>query len=1356
MKYSKITALSVMLIATMVAQAGEWTTYFAYNNVTQIAMSPDKVFAISDGNLFSVNKMTEEVEIYNRQSGLHATGITCIHYDELGEQLIICYATGKIDILSSNGVQYIGGLYDKDMTQRKTIYNVTISGRTAYLATHYGIQTMDLRECKMVDSYWLRPGGLETVVKDVLLTADSIYAFTDDSLFCAAKTDNLVDYTYWKREIRTGRISPDTDKGVHYEDAHDQWYRGLSEGIVRYTATERLTYKPDGPIVNTPYRMTAVGSELWVVPGGRWASQYKRPGHVMHYDGVYWHYIHSDSIEAKTLSPVLDMVNVAVDPANKAHFFTTSYGTGVYEFDHDTLVSHSIGDGSCAITAIVPSQASIYTRLDCAEYDSIGNLWLLDANLSDQLVVRKPDGVWHSLTVKEGANSMALNTPAALIIDHYRKGHKWIGKARATTGVCLIRENGTPFDTSDDETMTRVQWTDQLGRIFLPGFIYEMIQDSLGRVWIATDIGVAYIDSQTDFFVSDAISRPEVIDENGENPLTSLKINALCEGKDGEIWIGTDNLGVYVLNSSANTLLAHYTTENSAMPSNTILSLTRGAEGAIWIGTGEGLVRYEPSDEGEGITGLTDKEERNLDEGDMLRWKLHFSYCNAQEVEASEGFVYALANGSLFSVDKADGTTKRWSKANGLNGSTIVHIAFDPRSGKLVVGYHDGRVDLINDNGRVEQMPDIYMKTGSVASTINSIYVGSKHVYLAMPFGIVALDSKKAEVSETYYIGDEAGSVDVQQIVEIGDSLYAFSYDRLYSAFLKDNLADYQFWKNIGIPFEMVTEAEVYQDRMYVLYHDSLYRREAKQWRLVTERAIPWIHVSGNKMLCYEYRIGLWQMEPDEYFGLITDRYYALDAVYTNGQYWLGEAENGLVHLAYYGAEFYRPEGPINNFSYKVQVAHDQVYMAPGGRWAAEYGRWSGISILGKDGWRNIPYLDLIAPVEHDVSDIVGYAVDPRDPGHFYVASYGGGVIEFKDYRAVRHYGEANSTLRRVNPDINPDYYTRVDGAMMDEEGNLWICNATTVGKPLHVLTPTGQWHELRLRSNGSDVTLTTPGTIQTDRRDSRYKWITDQRSTPGLIFLFDNGTPTISGDDRSIKRHQFVDQNGNVLSPSYIYCIEQDRKNRMWVGTEKGVLLIPAETDFFTSNACRRIIVPRNDGTGLGDYLLGEEQIKCMAIDGGNRMWIGTASSGVYVIEDDTITAAHFTENNSLLPSNSIQSIAINPTTGEVFVGTDKGLASYRADANEAQEKMTNVYAYPNPVRPDYSGYISITGLMENTTVNIVDAGGNLVCKTKSHGGTAVWDGKLPDGRRATAGVYTALCNANGGSAVVKILIIR
>jgi hypothetical protein len=220
--------------------------------------------------------------------------------------------------------------------------------------------------------------------------------------------------------------------------------------------------------------------------------------------------------------------------------------------------------------------------------------------------------------------------------------------------------------------------------------------------------------------------------------------------------------------------------------------------------------------------------------------------------------------------------------------------------------------------------------------------------------------------------------------------------------------------------------------------------------------------------------------------------------------------------------------------------------------------------------------------------------------------------------------------------------------------------------------------------------------------------------------------------------------------------CITQDLDNRIWVGTQTGLFIIPTGIDFYSSNSCKRIIIPRNDGTNLGDYLLGNEQINCIAADGGNRMWIGTANSGLYIIEDDTITVAHFTETNSLLPSNNILSIAIMPTTGEVFVGTAKGIASYRSNASAPKEDLSQAYAFPNPVRPNYGGAISIAGLMENTMVNIIDAGGNLVCKTRSYGGLAVWSGYLPDGTKAKSGVYTALCNEpNGASTVVKILVL-
>lgn len=1351
-KQIAVIVLSVWSICS--AMAGSWTTHFSYTNVTQIAMAPDKVFAISDGSLFSVNKQSEEIQVYNRQTGLHGTGINCIFYDNTGEQLIICFGSGKIDMLSSRGVTYVGGLYDKDMTQQKTIYNVTLKGRTAYLSTHYGVQTMDLRENKLVDSYWLRPNGQETPIKDVLLTNDSIYAFADDSLYSASLSSNLVDYHFWKRELRSNRIQPDAYKGHRYTDETSVWQSGGAEGIVRYTATDTLSYLPDGPLNNKPYYLYASNDQVIMLSGGRWTQQDQTPGNVMRLIGDKWHNITAASINAVTGYKAMDMMNVAIDPQNSNHYFIPSYGTGLYEFMGDECISHTLADGT--IIGSAAGNTALYTRLIGAHFDSHGRLWFLDAGTVPNQIIIKEGDEFFGIPLTINGQPKTVEIPADLIIDQRNENYKWFGIAYKGAGIILIDDQGTPTDASDDVMLLRQEWTNQFGRQFKPSNILAMMQDKRGRIWMGTEQGVAYIDAETDFFTSDAIVQPNVMDGNGENPLTSLRIKALCETPEGQIWIGTENIGVYVLNPDATEIVKQYTTDNSALPANGIMSLACAPNGKVYIGTAEGLVEYNPEGPGEALHEEYDDEE-DLNPGTMEQWRLHLSYIDPQEIVATPNHIFAVANGALFSVDRKDEAIHYWNKSTGLNGSSVAHIAYDARSGKLIIAYENGQIDLLDNNGEVSQMPDISMKAGSIAVTINSICTGSQFTYLAMPFGIIAIKPGKGEVSDTYYLGNDAAAIDIQYIAEVGDSLYAFSYDRLYKAALKDPLVDYTYWQSEPLSFEKVDRIAVHHNTLYALYNKAVYRRDHANWQFIDSNPTQWIHADGNQLLAYQSNYGLyaWDDEANTWSG-ISNKYVATDAVYTNGEYWLAEDGKGLVRLGTEGDDIFIPEGPMSNFGYHMDVAHDRIYVSPGGRWSTAYGRQSSISIYDGQQWRGIPWKDTWYYTGHAMLDAVQCAVDANDPEHFFVTTYGTGVFEFKNSKAVKHYDSSNSTLRKAKETVDDYYFTRTDGAIMDEQGNLWVLNATTIGRPVHIRTSLGQWISLPLIDGGTELNFETPAGIWVDRRHANWKWMVGQRGEPCLVLLDDGGTPIYNGDDKCKSRNTFTDQNGNTLSPVTFRCFAQDHKNRIWLGTEKGIILLPAETDFFTSSSCRRIIIPRNDGTGLGDYLLGDEQINCMAVDGGNRMWIGTANSGLYLIEDDTITVAHFTENNSLLPSNSVQTIAIMPKTGEVFVGTDKGIASYRSDASEAEADMSGAYAFPNPVRPDYGGYISIAGLMDNTVVNIVDAGGNLVCKTRSHGGLAVWDGKLPDGRRATPGVYTALCNAEGGHTVVKILVIR
>ena len=1350
-----ILALSALFF--LPARAQVWKTHFAYNNVTQIALGSDRVYAVSDGSLFSVDKQGEKIRVYNRNSGLHETGITCIHYDQAGSQLIIAYGNGKIDILRANGVTYLSELYDKDMTQRKTIYNVTLKGRTAYLSTHYGIQTLDLRENKLVDSYWLQPGGLETPVKDVKLTNDSIYAFTDDLLYCASLRAPLSDYHYWRSEP-LGRIARDKDKGVHYKEGNSDWYAGQTEGIIRETSGSRINYKPQGPLVNTPYRMTATNGMLYIVQGGRWASQYFKPGCVMRYDGSSWMNIPQSNIHTTTGKAATDFMNIAVDPEDRYHYYVTAYGTGLYEFRNNTQLNYFIaGEDNNSMVPLYGNPAS-YTRLDCGVYDQDGRVWLLQANDIGLMHCIDQGGNWHAITLEDQTENAALHTPGGLIIDWRNNNHKWIACARYNTFLMLLDDKGT-YDISDDRLKTRKEWTNQHGQLFKPEYIYAMLQDRKGKIWICTEQGVAYIEAQTDFFQSDAIVQPDIT-ENGESILNEQRINAICQDQEGHIWLGSQTLGVYVLNEEATEIVEHYTSDNTAMPSNCILSLAYDPQTErTFVGTGDGLLEYDPNGTDDGLSDAFADADENLDKGHILQWTLHPSYFTPQEVVATKHAVFAQADGSLFCVDRDDEHISYWNKSTGLSGSKVVHIAYAPQSEKLIIAYENGQIDLLSDDEKVTPMSDISTKAGSIAVKPNGISVGSRYAYLAMDFGILALNTKKAEISDTYYIGNEAASIAIQHVVESGDSLYAFSFDRLYKAALKDNLVDYTFWTYDTVPCEKVHQAAAYRGKLYALFPDSLlYRRDGAKWVQVLPDKLNWIHVSEGRLLTY--------VPEGRHFAVLTDdntlqiiesRNVIRDAVYCNGQYWMGIAGDGLVRLSDGKRSIFKPDGPRSNFGYRLYVAHEQLYVAPGGRWDTRYGRSADLSIFTGWYWHHIPAAETYELTNgSDMRDAVSYAVDPTNSGHFFVATYGTGVFEFKDYKAVAHYNSTNSTLRPVSPGYSDNGTNRTEGAMIDDEGNLWVLNSTSGGYPINIRTSQGQWHGIHLYSQGVQLVLNTPGDILVDRRAKRRKWICDQRYAPGVILFDDGDTPLKEYDDHCIKRNTFVDQNGNVLMPSRILCATQDSQDRIWIGTDKGILIIPAEVDFFSSNTCHRIIIPRNDGTGLGDYLLGDEQINCLAVDGGNRMWIGTDNSGLYLIQDDTITVAHFTETNSMLPSNSIQSIAIMPKTGEVWAGTNNGIASYMSDASEPQEDMKGAYAFPNPVRPDYGGYINITGLMNNSEVNIVDAGGNLVCKTRSNGGTATWDGKLPDGRRATAGVYTALCNTEGGHAAVKILIIR
>jgi hypothetical protein len=222
-----------------------------------------------------------------------------------------------------------------------------------------------------------------------------------------------------------------------------------------------------------------------------------------------------------------------------------------------------------------------------------------------------------------------------------------------------------------------------------------------------------------------------------------------------------------------------------------------------------------------------------------------------------------------------------------------------------------------------------------------------------------------------------------------------------------------------------------------------------------------------------------------------------------------------------------------------------------------------------------------------------------------------------------------------------------------------------------------------------------------------------------------------------------------------------EDNNGAVWVGTTNGVVSLNPTAAFSTGFAVNHIKVPRNDGTSLADYLLDGLQVNAIAVDGANRKWLGTDASGLFLVSSDGSSIIQsFNTSNSPLLSNKVYDIACDPNSNAVYVTTAGGLQEYQSDSAPSQYDFNDIHAYPNPVRPDYLGEITVTGLMENSLVKIADASGNVVRQLKSTGGTATWNGRDDSGERVKSGVYYIMGSSSDSSAskggVCKLLIMR
>ena len=451
------------------------------------------------------------------------------------------------------------------------------------------------------------------------------------------------------------------------------------------------------------------------------------------------------------------------------------------------------------------------------------------------------------------------------------------------------------------------------------------------------------------------------------------------------------------------------------------------------------------------------------------------------------------------------------------------------------------------------------------------------------------------------------------------------------------------------------------------------------------------------------------------------------------------------------------PGGPKYNHFYESKFSNGKLYTT-GGYFLSGMNDPSypgTVQVFDGDDW-NIYEDELNKKTGYQYVDNNCIDIDPTDEEHVFV---GGrcGLYEFRNGKLLKYYNKDNSLLRGAIDGNNElgNNFVIVNSVQYDSEGNLWVLNCQAKDVNLLELTKDGKWnnHSKATLKDSKGTGLTGLRSMFFDSRD--LLWFVNTSWLDPAVFCYDKATDTL------LKYVTFKNQDGITYHPTYIYCVCEDREKNIWVGTNIGPFMIDKNEVGQESVTFNQIKVPRNDGSNYADYLLNGVYINHIAIDGGNRKWFATNGAGAFLISADNMKQiANFNKSNSYLLSDDILSIAINQESGEVFFLADKGLSSYMSDASEPSEDMSDddVYAYPNPVTPEYEGIITITGLSYDADVKITSSNGALIAEGRSNGGMFSWDGCDKKGRRVASGVYMVVTATSDGKSgiVIKIAIIR
>jgi len=747
------------------------------------------------------------------------------------------------------------------------------------------------------------------------------------------------------------------------------------------------------------------------------------------------------------------------------------------------------------------------------------------------------------------------------------------------------------------------------------------------------------------------------------------------------------------------------------------------------------------------------------------QWREHLPWHRATFVAQSERKVYFATEWAVVEVDKAERTPRFLTRIEGLSDAGIERIGFNRLTRSLLVVYQNSNMDIWRaDNGAVRNLPVIALNRQLLGDKrIYDIAFDGSFAYLACGFGVVKLNMEQGEVVYTTFTDAVVRSVALHE-----GYLYASTVEGFFRLPVNDaNPADFGRWEALGpaqgLPLgRAAADMTSYGGQLFVGLGRALCRYNGVKLDTIgqhPEHEVIFLTAEGSGLVIgwkkgfngnVQYLPAPFASPYDIHWACeVFDPYYAIED--GTRRFWMAD---GKDDFRYYDestskCDRFRYNSPHREAVSELAIGQGRVFAATPGNsptLTPLYNR-AGLYIREPDGqWTRLHEGTNPELVPYDCHvDLWRVAVHPFLP-KFFIGSFWGGLVEATGVgQPTKTYTQYNSTLQ--NAGIAGANRTAIGGLAFDGSGNVWISNYSAPQTPIAVLKADGT-----LRHFSAPVNPLLQ--VAVDRNG--YKWFVVGFN--GGVLVYDSGANI---DDPADDRYRHITTANSVLPTNAVNCIAVDQDGDVWIGTSQGAVSFQCGSNIFKDNLCRgtRRIV---NVDGFNGYLLENEAVQTIAVDGGNRKWFGT-TNGIFVQSpsgDEQL--ARFTATNSLLLDNNIRHIAIDHTTGEVWIATTKGLMSYRAEATEGSPVHSEQpYAYPNPVRPDYEGPIAIYGLARDANVKITDVAGHLVYEGRSIGGQAVWNGRDYLGRRVASGVYLVFATStrnldNPEGVVVKIVVLN